>query len=1207
MMSDLGLGIIVSLKDAFTQNATRVQSSMESLDSSVGKASENMTRNLGLIEKGTMMVGAGLVLLAVPTALVASTAATQKALGELASVGVKDFRAMEDAAESFTNEWAGTSKSELISAAYDVKSALSNLSDTAVGTFASMAALTGKATKATTQEMVQTFTTAYGIFKPLAKEMSDVEWAKMFSGALAQTVAQFKTTGPQMAEAIKNIGAIAAASNVPLQEQMAILGQLQTTMPGSEAGTLYKAFMMKAAEAGDELGLSFVDAGGSLKGILPILQEVKRKFPDLSQAAAQVQLKKAFGSDEAVRFLLQMSMGMDQLEGNIKSVEQAMKSGTVTTEQMAKAMNQDIGSQYGLVKQQVANLAEILGRTLLPVVIPVFQAVSHFILYLQGIAKSAPGVTRVILALCASLGAVLVVVGSVTAALGTVGILLPAVKAGIAALGPILAGVGSAVSAYFWPVVAVIAAVVIAVIALRRAWETNFGGIRDFLLGAWNKVSLAFQGIRALIGSLSGGTGQMSAELAKKLEAAGLMKFVTTVFQVYYRVRQFLTGLWQAFSSAFGKIRAILEPPIRAIMGAFAELGKALLSVFGIFGKTATSVDSDSFKSLGQTLGRVLGVIAQVGAYLLRFVIYNLVFTIRVVAAVVRAVVWLGRIIVGAFVAAAPYVYKFFLPLRMLVQGLLMVGRVAYTVWQMITGQVSVVNGLKSIGSAIFQYLATPFNWVRDAASATWGFLRGLFSAVGGFFRSAANAVLSAFMNLPLVSTLSRVFGTVRAFVSGQLSFADAGKRILITLAQGIWSAVTYPFNMLKRALGWLRRLLPFSNAPEGPLSSLTASGAAILRTLAQGMLSVVTLPAQVLSYVFQRMLDGVRWIWDGLKSIGSQVVSTLSGALSTGAQVASSAWNGITGAVSWGWNTVASIGSSAYSFVSAPFRWVAGAAGSAWSRVTGFASSAWSGIRSMATSAIGWLRSPFASLVGFASSAWSTIRGAASSAFSSILSGARSLVASAFASGRSMMTTIASGIRSAMSVPYEAARSVLSRLRRLLPFSDAKEGPLSTLTRSGAAMLEAFSSGITNASKLPARAFEQAFGFARQMGRSAVVPTALAGTLALTPSIAGALPQITAPVVAEQRVVDVASRDSERSRLLAVTRGALGSEARTGASPLGTEDTRPLLEAIIARLDGIAERPIEVSVTTTLDGRKIAQAVYKDMRERKVRNYESA
>lgn len=156
--------------------------------------------------------------------------------------------------------------------------------------------------------------------------------------------------------------------------------------------------------------------------------------------------------------------------------------------------------------------------------------------------------------------------------------------------------------------------------------------------------------------------------------------------------------------------------------------------------------------------------------------------------------------------------------------------------------------------------------------------------------------------------------------------------------------------------------------------------------------------------------------------------------------------------------------------------------------------------------------------------------------------------------------------------------------------------------------MLEAFSSGIVGAAKLPARAFQQAFGFARQMGMSAVVPTAVAGTLALTPSIAGALPELVTPVVAARRAVDNAgsAHVSERSRLLAVTRGALGNEARTGTPGLGSEDARPLLEAIIAKLDGIAERPIEVSVMTTLDGRKIAQAVYKDMRERKVKNYES-
>ena len=394
MNGDLGLGIVVSMKDAFSQNAQRIRGSMMDLDSTVADASERMTRNLDRIQQGTMMLGAGLALMAVPAALVASTAATQKALGELASLGVQDLRAIEDAAESFTNQWSGADKAAFITATYDVKSALSNLSDEAVGVFTSMAAMTAKATKATTQEMVGTFTTAYGIFKPIMADMNDMEWATAFSGAMAQTVASFKTNGTQMADAIKNIGAVAAASNIPLNEQLAVLGQLQTTMPGSEAGTLYKAFIMKAAEAGDELGLSFTDTSGRLKGVVPILQEIKRQFPDLSNAAAQVKLKKAFGSDEAVKFLLQMSAGMESLEGNIHSVGRAMKTGTAVTEQMADAMNQDIGARFLLLRQQMANLSEILGRTLLPVVTPMINGVSRFILFLQRMAKSMPGVTR---------------------------------------------------------------------------------------------------------------------------------------------------------------------------------------------------------------------------------------------------------------------------------------------------------------------------------------------------------------------------------------------------------------------------------------------------------------------------------------------------------------------------------------------------------------------------------------------------------------------------------------------------------------------------------------------------------------------------------------------------------------------------------------------------------------------------------------------
>ncbi|MHB1002190.1 MAG: phage tail tape measure protein [Armatimonadota bacterium] len=994
MISDLGLGIIVSLKDAFTQNASRIQSSLQTLDGSIDAASSHMTRNLGLIEKGTMMIGAGLALLAVPAGLVASTVSTQRALGELASVGVKDFRAMEDAAESFTNQWAGASKSEFIGAAYDVKSALASLSDTAVGTFASMAALTGKATKATTQEMVETFTTAYGIFKPLMADMDDMDWAKMFSGALSETVGVFKTTGPQMAEAIKNVGAIAAASLVPMQEQMAILGQLQTTMPGSEAGTLYKAFMMKVAEAGGDLGLSFTDTQGRLKGIIPILQTLKSRFPDLSQAAVQVQLKKAFGSDEAVRFLLQMSAGLGQLEGNINLISQAMKDGTVITTQMAQAMNLDIGSQFVLVKQQLMNLAEVLGRTLLPVVTPIFGAISRFILHLQGVAKSMPGVTKGVLLFSAGLGALLVVAGSITAAIGTIGIALPAIQTGITALGSLAAGVGGAVSAAFWPVTAIIGGIILAVIVLRKAWRMNLGGIRDVVMNAWNKISLVFQGIRALISSLSSDTGQMSTELAGKLQAAGLMGFVTGVFQVYYRIREFISGFWSVLKASFGKIRTIIEPAVKMLIDAFAPLGEAFRSVLSVFGVAAGSIDASSFKNFGKTLGTIIGILVQVGAYMIKYLIYPLALAVRGIALIVQGAVWLGMTIGKSMVSSIHYIYRFFLPLRMIVQLFRLVGKVVYTVWQMITGNVSVIDGLMYIGTAIKEYLATPFEWAKDVSSTALGFIRSVISSATGSVRSAVSGIISMLSGIRITSVFTRIHESIRSAISG---------------------------------------------------------------------------------------------------------------------------------------------------------------------------------------------------------------------AFAYIRSAVSSLVSAVFQSGKSMMTTLASGIRSAIMSPYEAVKSVLNKLRRLLPFSDAKEGPLSSLTTSGVAMLDAFSSGINRAYELPADALSKSLSAMHRMIGSSLVPGMVAGTLALTPSLAGSMPNVSMPVPVVQSAASNQPVESvnTQTRLLADTRGAASQNGSFIASGQ-PDNVQSLISALCAKLDSISDRPIEVQVTTTLDGRKIAQAVYKDMKERRTKNYET-
>ena len=79
----------------------------------------------------------------------------------------------------------------------------------------------------------------------------------------------------------------------------------------------------------------------------------------------------------------------------------------------------------------------------------------------------------------------------------------------------------------------------------------------------------------------------------------------------------------------------------------------------------------------------------------------------------------------------------------------------------------------------------------------------------------------------------------------------------------------------------------------------------------------------------------------------------------------------------------------------------------------------------------------------------------------------------------------------------------------------------------------------------------------------------------------------------------------SESTRLLAKTRGALIPGA-PASGERAADNVRSILEALLGKLDSLAERPIDVSVTTLLDGREVAQSVYRDIRERKIKNYET-
>jgi TP901 family phage tail tape measure protein len=121
-----------------------------------------------------------------------------------------------------------------------------------------------------------------------------------------------------------------------------------------------------------------------------------------------------------------------------------------------------------------------------------------------------------------------------------------------------------------------------------------------------------------------------------------------------------------------------------------------------------------------------------------------------------------------------------------------------------------------------------------EQVSSFWqdlGYVLG--SVVSGAFKMLAAGIEMALFPLKLVLT------TVTTFIDllqGEISLAEAGKKLVMTFVDGIVSVASKPYEAVTGVLKSVRNLLPFSDAKEGPLSSLTLSGTKIMDTLGSGI-----------------------------------------------------------------------------------------------------------------------------------------------------------------------------------------------------------------------------------------------------------------------------------------------------------------------------------------------------------------------------------
>ncbi|EFC9331065.1 phage tail tape measure protein [Escherichia coli] len=321
-----------------------------------------------------------------------------RALGEVKSLGVAEsgLRKLSRAAVDFTMEYGGAAQ-DFVRASYDIQSAIAGLTDDELSRFTTASATVAAATKSSSQTITAYMGTMYGIFKDQADAMGKSKWVEQVAGQTATAVQMFKTTGDNMSAAFTTLGASAKAAGIDAAEQFAVLGQLQATMSGSEAGTKYKAFLAAVGSAQKKLGLNFVNKDGTMKSVVEIMKLIRGKFGDLSKVADSDLLKSAFGSDEAVAMIKLLNADIGGLEKNIATL------GNIKGMDKAVEMAQAMADPWEQAAAIINGIRIEIGTQLLPVLYPFIQKSNEggksFVAWL----RLYPNITRAIGLLSAAL------------------------------------------------------------------------------------------------------------------------------------------------------------------------------------------------------------------------------------------------------------------------------------------------------------------------------------------------------------------------------------------------------------------------------------------------------------------------------------------------------------------------------------------------------------------------------------------------------------------------------------------------------------------------------------------------------------------------------------------------------------------------------------------------------------------------------------
>lgn len=495
-MAVQGLEYIISLTDQISAPLKGISKHIEDINKKGKEAMANIAAGaMGIIATGV----------SIKAALDPAIDFT-RAMNEIKAVGVSASGL--DKINQFALDFSatfGVSATEVVNSTNEIARAIDGLTDNELIAFSKSANILGKATGSSVKEMGSYLSTMYGIFQQEADKMGKAKWIEMMAGQATLTANMFKSSGESLSQAFTNLMASGQSKGIALAEQFAVLGNLQSVMPGGQSGTKYSAFLRGVGKAQEKLGLQFLDSQNRMLPITSILEEIKKAYGETIDETEAMKLKEAFGSDQAVDVITYLLPKIEQLKGNIKDIgdvknlDEAFRISGITTDSWARLSEILKNIRVAIGQQVLKSLEPIMNK-----IADIGQAFTNWLSKYKHLARLIGLVSLFVV----SLGAIVPVI----MAFSGIGKIFALLKLSfVAVLSPILI------------FIAKIMLIITAIYLLRDYFKSFFNGIfagfkQSFssiqpLFNAfgliWQSVGRIINAFNALFGSVENSNGQM--------------------------------------------------------------------------------------------------------------------------------------------------------------------------------------------------------------------------------------------------------------------------------------------------------------------------------------------------------------------------------------------------------------------------------------------------------------------------------------------------------------------------------------------------------------------------------------------------------------------------------------------------------------------------------------------------------------------------